>query len=158
MTSQLLETLIIDGETHPLMTEPLRELLAAHGLPAVTNQWLSTMLFRGYECTWEIADGRLSLLSIEDHARDHQPYETVHALLQAGGGRLFADWYSGTLKVGQGKQLGNFDMGLSRVFERELHIDVAQGVVVRQAVKERSLSRPQRLSFWRRVFGGLKMR
>ena len=44
--------------------------------------------------------------------------------------RVFAHWYSGTLRVPQGEMLNYVHMGYGSTFERDLLIEVKQGVVV----------------------------
>ena len=44
--------------------------------------------------------------------------------------RVFAHWYSGTIRIPQGKQLEYVHMGYGSTYERDLFLDVERGVVV----------------------------
>ena len=44
--------------------------------------------------------------------------------------RVFAHWYSGTIRIPQGKQLEYVHMGYGSTFERDLFLDIERGVVV----------------------------
>ena len=50
--------------------------------------------------------------------------------------RVFAHWYSGTLRVRDGKMLSYKHMGYMSLFERELLIDVEHGLVTGQRIKD----------------------
>lgn len=43
---------------------------------------------------------------------------------------MFAHWYSGTIRLPQGKQLKYVHQGYGSTFERDLFLHVEQGVVV----------------------------
>jgi len=50
--------------------------------------------------------------------------------------RVFAHWYSGTLRVRDGQMLNYRHMGYMSVFERELLIEVEHGVVTGERIKD----------------------
>ncbi|MFM8509872.1 MAG: hypothetical protein ACKOCU_06045, partial [Betaproteobacteria bacterium] len=50
--------------------------------------------------------------------------------------RVFAHWYSGTLRVPQGELLKYRHMGWASTFERDLLIDVEDGVVKGMQVQQ----------------------
>ena len=43
---------------------------------------------------------------------------------------ILADWFSGVLRIPQGKIMKYVHMGFGSVFERELHIKIKKGLVV----------------------------
>ena len=49
--------------------------------------------------------------------------------------RVFAHWYSGTIRIPQGKQLEYVHMGYGSTFERDLFLDIERGVVVATRVR-----------------------
>jgi len=57
-----------------------------------------------------------------------------HASSVEKPGRVFASWYSGTLVVPDDEMLHYVHMGFGSVYERELHITVANGVVTHTEV------------------------
>lgn len=44
--------------------------------------------------------------------------------------RLFAHWYTGTIRIPQGKQLEYVHMGYGSTYERDLFLDIERGVIV----------------------------
>ena len=94
-----------------------------------------TALWRGYVGTWEIIDGRLYLIEL-------------HGELEGGGAaslatgfpgfpdRVFAHWYSGTLRIPQGKMLKYLHMGYGSTYERDLFLEIEKGVVKNTWVRQ----------------------
>ena len=126
MTAQAAETLILDGqevamsfcpgfpEDHPRIAESRY----------VSGRYLHTGCWRQYRGTWEIRDDRLYLVSIAGKFRLRR------------GQPLFAEWFSGTLRICRGELLQYVHMGFGSVFEEELLIDVDQGVIVESRVQD----------------------
>jgi hypothetical protein len=128
VTAQIHELLVLNGEwTSMAFAPPLPENHPRIGVASEARQsaapriLFSTACWRGYRGTWEIRDGRLSLIALEGR------------LELAGEGPLFADWFSGVLRIPLGKVIAYVHMGFGSVFEEELHIVVERGMV--QAVR-----------------------
>ena len=131
MTAQFGEHLHYDGRKMGMCTQPLDDYFALGGFnPGFGLDWPSdcTALWRGYIGTWDIVDGRLYLTAI-----DVMPGSRVTANLEAVfpgyPDRVFAHWYSGTLRVPQGSVLKYVHMGHQSTFESDMLIDVEQGVI-----------------------------
>jgi len=126
MTAQIHERLILDGyETsmascpplpleHPRLEEN-RENERSEDDP---SDVYSTACWRHYVGTWEIRDGRFFLVDVRGRYR----------LLP--GDPLFADWFSGVLRVPQGQLLQYVHMGFESVFEKDLFVTIERGIVV----------------------------
>jgi hypothetical protein len=109
MTAQISEKLIFEGQQLAMCTNPL-SLYFAMGGDGPDFEYNCTALWRGYVGTWEIFDGRLYLIEL-------------HGTLEGGGeasvgtifpdypDRVFAHWYSGTIRIPQGKLLNYVHMG-----------------------------------------------
>jgi len=78
--------------------------------------------------TWDIQDSRLYLIDIAGSYEDGSP-ATLESLFPGFPDRVFAHWYSGTLRVPQGELLKYRHMGWASTFERDLLIEVEDGVV-----------------------------
>lgn len=80
----------------------------------------STACWRGYIGTWKITLGKLYLVDI------------IGRYKLASDTPLFADWYSGVLRVPRGRVLQYIHMGFGTVFKKEQHIKIENGVVVKE--------------------------
>lgn len=134
MTAQVPETLIIDGQSHDMCTEPLESYLDLMGMTLDLAVY-STACSRGYYGTWEIAGDRLYLVKLELSLRNDDD-AGLEAIFPGFSDRVFAHWYTGTLRVPQGKLLEYFHGGYGSRYERDLHIEVESGVVKSRRVEQ----------------------
>ncbi|HZK94125.1 MAG TPA: hypothetical protein VFC67_07950 [Prolixibacteraceae bacterium] len=72
MTAQAYEKLIYKGETYPLASEPLSGYLQQIS-PEPQFLIRNTSCWRGYIGTWEIADERLFLISLNGQSKASEP-------------------------------------------------------------------------------------
>ena len=127
------ETLIIDGQSHDMRTEPLEEYLESLGV-RLGFLVISTACWRGYCGTWEIQDGRLYLVQFEgDLCPDS--YAGLGVILPGFPHCVFAHWFTGTLRVPQDKLFEYADGECARDYDRDLLIEVERGVVKSKCVK-----------------------
>ena len=129
MTAQIAESLTYEGKEVSMCSTPLSDYFAFGGKRPNFDTWYCTALWRGYTGKWEILDGRLYLIGL-------------HGQLEGGGEatladvfpdypeRVFAHWYSGTIRVPQGELLHYRHSGYASVYERDLLLEVKQGEVV----------------------------
>ncbi|MBK8257821.1 MAG: hypothetical protein IPK82_34780 [Polyangiaceae bacterium] len=125
MTAQSHEVLILDGkktsmafcpplpEGHPRVLESATR---NDGLGFVTSCW------RGYVGTWEVKGEKFYLVGLRGKFR------------VLPGGPIFADWFSGVLRIPRGERLHYVHMGFGSVYEEELHITIEKGEVVGRKV------------------------
>jgi hypothetical protein len=126
MTAQVPERITLDGQEHALFVNLLSDWFE---LSETTSPFKrrSTALWRGYVGRWAIEGGRLYLLSLNGSTGDDT--EVGLDAIFPGWPRVFAHWYSGTLRVPLGRQLTYQHMGYGSRYERDLMIDVRRGVV-----------------------------
>lgn len=147
MTAQRPDKLDYQGKLLSLFTDPL-ESLSRDRRPGFVSD--NTGDWRGYVALWEIRDGRLYLKDLrgrmctvppESGARQakcgkhHKPLCEIKSVeireaFPAESGPIFANWYTGTLKVPQGRLLQYVHMGYASQYECYLMIDIAAGTVV----------------------------
>jgi hypothetical protein len=77
----------------------------------------STACWRGYVGTWRIEDRRFYLDKLIGRVR------------LAVESPLFADWFTGVLRIPDGKVLMSVHMGFGTLYEQEIHIFVEEGHV-----------------------------
>ena len=127
MTAQVSETLLLDGHKLRLCEVPLNSYFALTGV-APRFRAETSACWRGYVGTWDIQDSRLYLIDIGGSYEDGSPV-TLESLFPGFPNRVFAHWYTGTLRVPQGELLKYRHMGWASTFERDLLIEVEDGVV-----------------------------
>jgi hypothetical protein len=129
MTAQVHEGLVLDGQKLSLACEPRipehpRIKKVSEEEANASNPWVfSTACWRNYVGNWKIDDGRLYLVGI------------IGIYKLVGEEPLFAQWYSGTLRVPIGDMTEYVHMGYASKFDRELFIEVKNGLVVQRDIK-----------------------
>lgn len=124
MTAQVHEKLVLDDRLCgmsccPGLPEGHPRIVASHTRDETCPDIVySTACWRGYIGTWAIVGERFFLVKL------------VGRLRLVGDEPLFADWFTGTLRVPTGKLIHYVHGGFESVYEGELHIRVERGVVV----------------------------
>jgi hypothetical protein len=157
MTAQAHENLVYEGErtsmaacpplpaSHPrIVALSPQELRTRKDLPSVVG---STACWRGYIGSWEIREGRLYLTGVVGR------YEML------GDEPVFAEWFSGVLRVPRGGLLQYVHMGYESVYERDLYLKIEGGAVVetwtvdnrKSGGGDEGAAAPP--SWWRKLFG-----
>jgi len=137
MTAQIPDSILIDGETHALFSEPLNAYYSDAPRPNFVPQ--NTANWRGYVGTWEIRDGRLYLIGVVAEIcnlplgwncpQDQRRIVGLGDLFPQRGDSVLADWFSGTLRVPVGGQLQYRHMGYESVYEFDLLLTIEKGAV-----------------------------
>jgi hypothetical protein len=137
MTAQEMDTIIIGGEAHYLACEPLEQCWKRRGRERPRFVAPHSACWRGYSSTWELVDGRLYLRDISGTIAE--PGQAGHAatlgeLFPGEPAPVFADWFTGTLRVPGGELLESEHMGYESVWSRERQFDLVQGQVTAERV------------------------
>ena len=127
MTAQIPENLIYEGQQVPMCTHPLSDYFALGG-KHLKSEMNCTALVRRYIGRWEIFDGRLYLIALHGKLEDGKE-ASLATLFPDYPDRVFAHWYSGTLRIPQGKRLNYVHQGYQSVFERDLYLEIERGIV-----------------------------
>ena len=135
MTAQIAERIIIEGKNASLYTNPLSLYLQQCG---ISFESPNTANWRGYVGTWETieVDGVERLYLVELAA--HRTYLEVVGIPEIfpGFDKVFAHWFSGELRLPQGKMLKYVHGGYASTYEYDLLIQIKQGVVVDRSVRK----------------------
>jgi hypothetical protein len=133
MTAQIGEILEYEGETYSMCTEPLGQYFAVGGRePGFA--WTSTANWRGYVGEWQILDGRLYLIGIEGELKDGST-ATLETVFPGFPDRVFAHWYTGTIRIPQGKLLNYEHMDYESTYERDLFLEIEKGCLLSTHVR-----------------------
>ncbi len=128
MTAQIGEKLIYEGHMVSMCSEPLGDFFAFGGHHP-EFEFTCTALWRGYVGTWEIVNDRLYLVKLSGTLKDGKE-ATLETVFPGYAARVFAHWYSGTLRIPEGKQLEYVHMGYASTFERDRFLKIEKGVIV----------------------------
>jgi hypothetical protein len=138
MTAQISENLIYLGSKMLMCSEPLGQYFKTLDVQPKFEE-ICTALWRGYIGTWEIIDDQLYLKGLEGVLVNTRKLSTKTFFPDASE-KVFAHWYSGQLRVPQGKLLEYVHMGYGSVYESDLLIDVEKGVVTKTTIRHNGSS------------------
>ena len=138
MTAQIAEKLQYEGETLHLCSEPLDMYFKLAGVhpPFVGS---CTALWRGYVGIWEITGDRLYLVGLSGTVDDGTEGD-IETLFPGYPDRVFAHWFSGTLRAPRGKMFEYVHAGYASKFEQDLLITIEQGCVSKTEVRQNGVS------------------
>jgi len=128
VTAQMSEVLHYEGQKLSMVGSPLGEYFSLSGYwPPFQEQ--STALWRGYVGTWEVREGRLYLIGIRAQLEDGTPV-TLETLFPGYPDRVFAHWFTGDLRVPQGRMTKYVHQGFQTQYQADLFLHVEKGVLV----------------------------
>jgi hypothetical protein len=137
-TAQTPDKLLHQGKVYDLFSNPLEEFYRAEGRSRpefmVKPFTMSSGNWRGYVATWKLNDGKLHLTKIDSWLCAGATKDTCKSVKledlfpkKVSGGAVFADWFTGTLRVPKGEQLKYVHMGYASVYERENLFEIVNG-------------------------------
>ncbi|MBI5275910.1 MAG: hypothetical protein HY854_05565 [Burkholderiales bacterium] len=93
--------------------------------------------WRGYRAKWEVREGQLLLLSLHANPCNNDPPEVpLSELFPGASPPIAATWFTGTLRIPQGKMVEYVHMGYQSRHERYLLLSMQGGVVTSRRVEE----------------------
>ncbi len=127
-----------------MCTNPLGDYGALGGeLPKFSSN--CTALWRGYVGTWEIVSDRLYLIELHGELKSGED-ATLETVFPGYGDRVFAHWYSGIIRLPQGKMLEYVHMGYGSTYERDLLLEFEKGVLISRQIKVNGVSEDENAS------------
>ena len=132
MTTQIPDLIYYGGRRCDLMTTPLEAYFEGAERPDINCSF--SACWRGYIATWRLDDNRLYLVHLKP-ALDDGAKLAVGKLFPSGGRRVFASWFTGQLRIPEGRCLASMEGGFMSAHERETLVQVVDG----QAVETRVL-------------------
>jgi len=138
-TGQAADLILYQNVEHMLFTNPLEDYYGSDATKRprfmVKPFTSSSGNWRGYIATWEITEGKLYLKKVDSWLCKETKESCKEVQLsdlfpdKVVGGRVLADWYTGELRVPDGKELQYVHMGYGSTYERDLMFDVKRGKV-----------------------------
>ncbi len=133
MTAQISETIIYKNEKRSLLSCPLDDFFLLSKTPS-PFQMNCTTLWRGYLGIWEIKEERLYLIKIQA-GFDEVNQTSLQDIFPGFKDRVFAHWYTGQLRIPDGEQIEYMHMGFGSQYERDIFLQIKQGVVEGVTIK-----------------------
>ena len=149
MTAQFPEKLVYNGEDVGMCATPLDDYFTLiNWQPEFVE--ICTGLWRGYVGEWLIENQRLYLTGIDGFTIVGGEKFTINTLFPRSDGPVFAEWFSGVIRIPRGELIKYFHGGFASVYECDEFLEFKDGVLTDQWVKENTLDqapdRPASLS------------
>ncbi len=145
-TAQVPDVLLYQGEEYALFEEPLEDYFKIFGnSPDNILKPVHSANWRGYQATWEIKNGKLLLIKLQrEEVKVTAPGEfdfhtkdiTISDIISNKTLPVFAEWYSGTLILPQGKKLQYIHMPYASIYEREILLEIEKGILAKSAMHD----------------------
>ena len=132
MTIQAGDILSYNGEKTTIATEPLKSYLETRS--DVGFIFKSTGLVRGYIGTWEIKNNQLYLISLLGFVDNNKKVDLSY--LFPNKTEVFADWFSGDIRIPEGELLKKINLGYASVFEKDRILSFKEGIIIGETVKD----------------------
>lgn len=147
MTAQAMETIIIDGKEYSMATEPLADYIASlKNKPALF--FPSSACWRGYYGTWEIKDDKLYLIDLECYTanmEERKYWKVGMDFIFPNRTEVFANWFSGEIRIPQGDMLNYVHSGYSSTYEMDLFLDFKDGFLIGQRTVDNYVEEAKRI-------------
>ncbi len=144
MTVQDPEVIQLRGEARSMLSTPLCEFLRERALNVLFDDWAMSCLWRGYVGTWEVLDGRLYLVHLGGWLKDGTG-ASIQTVFPSSEGPIFADWFTGVLRIPDGELICEAVGGFDHQYERDIFLAVERGDIVREEMVHHEVVRPHRV-------------
>jgi hypothetical protein len=129
MTAQVGDRLVYKKKTYSISSEPLNAYLDQIHLPPLMAP--STDCWRGYIAKWTIKRKQLLLIQWEGYISNYQKVGMEY--LFPGEKMVFADWFTGDIRIGVGEIVNYVHYGYDSIYEGEMILKFINGVLVEQS-------------------------
>jgi hypothetical protein len=129
MTAQIMERIFYNEEEYGMACEPLGQYLEKKGIQFVG---MMSSCWRGYVGTWELKNDRLYLIGL--NGLTSQNSEVGLDFLFPGQSEVFAEWFSGEIRIPQGEMLLYVHMEFASIYEKDLILQFENGVLTAERI------------------------
>lgn len=131
MTTQAGDILLYNGKKTTIASEPLKPYLETR--EDVSFILKSTAIVRGYIGNWEIKNNKLFLISLLGFIENQEQVDLN--FLFPDKNEVFADWFTGDIRIPQGKMLKKVNLGYESIFEKNRILRFKEGVFTNETVE-----------------------
>ena len=137
MTIQAGDILSYNGKKTTIATEPLKTYLETRS--DVSFIFKSTALVRGYIGNWKIKNKKLFLVSLVGFIKSNEKVDLEY--LFPNKIEVFADWFSGKIRIPEGDMLEKINLGYSSVYERDRILNFKKGILINETFIDNTKSK-----------------
>lgn len=130
MTAQASEILFYKGEEYQIHSEPLTDFLKNS---KKSFNWNDTSCWRGYIGTWKIMNNKLFLIKLDGNSENGS---VGLDYLFPNQKEVFANWFSGELKVPQGEMIKYIHRGHCSIYEKDIIFTFSNGQIIKQIIRD----------------------
>ena len=135
MTAQGSERILYKGEQREMGSEPLWPFLQTR--TDIRFIPISTDCHRGYWSSWAIKEDQLYLTSLSGLIKGHGRIEMDYVF--PGKEEVFADWYTGELRLYMGELLEYVHNGYASTYEKDLLLTIKDGIVMDERMVDNTI-------------------
>ena len=136
MTIQAGDILSYNGKKTTIAKEPLKPYLETRS--DVSFIFKSTALVRGYIGTWKIKNKKLYLVALAGFIENNEKVDFKY--LFPNKTEVFADWFSGDIRIPEGDLLQKINIGYASVFARDRLLNFNKGILISETLKDNTKS------------------
>lgn len=136
MTIQAGDILSHNGKKTTIATEPLKPYLETRS--DVSFIFKSTALVRGYIGTWKIKNKKLYLVALIGFIENNEKVDFKY--LFPNKTEVFADWFSGDIRIPEGDLLQKINIGYASVFARDRLLNFNKRILISETLKDNTKS------------------
>jgi hypothetical protein len=126
MTAQYQDHLQYDNQLYSINTEPLSSYLIQFDLYPFQSS--NSACWRGYIAKWEIFNNMLFLKSLNGTISDYK--EVDMSYLFKDKKQVFANWFTGTIRISLGQQLAYIHSGYDSIYEGTKRLEIKDGCLI----------------------------
>ncbi len=146
-TAQFSELIDCNGTTEKMFSVPLESYFSHENpKPETFTKNLCTACWRGYVGKWKIEDGYLYLVSLHECCAQNPKGFPLDRINPEWKAPVRATWYTGTLRIVQGRIIKYTHMGFQSKYERDLYIQIEDGKVAGEKVIDNTLKKSEQNS------------
>ena len=127
MTAQIGEILVIDNQQYLIAEQPLQSYFNQLKRPPYFTP-PSPTCWRGYYGKWELRENELFLINFKGYLDDFDEVELTYLFPQKE--EIFANWYSGILKISQGKLIEFNQLTHTSIYEEDVMLCFENGKLI----------------------------
>lgn len=142
-TAQFPDLLIYKGDSFSLFSNPLESYFGKNNpRPDYLFVFRCTANWRGYVATWKIENENLYLIKLVEGSCDPNARNIdISIIFPSQDLPIKATWFSGTLRIPQGKMLSYIHMGYESIYENDLIITIENGKVINEQIVDNTKGR-----------------